>query len=46
MPKGYKMAVINVFPKNRKNNVYETWFISEKINFETMEFSECKNNNV
>jgi hypothetical protein len=46
IPKGYKMAVTNVFPKNRKNNVYETWFISEKINFEPIEFSEWKNNNL
>ena len=46
MPKGYKLAVTNVFPKNRKNNVYETWFINSKINFEPIEFSEWKNNNL
>jgi hypothetical protein len=46
IPKGYKIAVNNIYPKNKKNKIFETWFVSSKINFEPIEFSEWKNNNL
>ena len=46
IPKGYKIAVNNIYPKNKKNKVFETWFVNSKINFEPIEFSEWKNNNL
>ena len=46
IPKGYKIAVNNIYPKNKKNKIFETWFVNSKINFEPMEFSEWKNNNL
>ena len=46
IPKGYKIAVNNIYPKNKKNKIFETWFVNSKINFEPIEFSEWKNNNI
>ena len=46
IPKGYKIAVNNIYPKNKKNKIFETWFVNSKINFELIEFSEWKNNNL
>ena len=46
IPKGYKIAVNNIYPKNKKNKIFETWFVNSKINFEPIEFSEWKNNNL
>ena len=46
IPKGYKIAVNNIYPKNKKNKIFETWFVNSKINFEPIEFSEWKKNNL
>ena len=46
IPKGYKIAVNNIYPKNKKNKIFETWFVNSKINFEPIEFSEWKNNSL
>ena len=46
IPKGYKIAVNNIYPKNKKNKIFETWFVNSKINFEPIEFSEWTNNNL
>tara|TARA_X000000368_G_scaffold6930_1_gene5341 strand:+ start:1023 stop:1634 length:612 start_codon:yes stop_codon:yes gene_type:complete len=46
IPKGYKIAVNNIYPKNKKNKIFETWFVNSKINFEPIEFSEWKDNNL
>ena len=46
IPKGYKIAVNNIYPKNKKNKIFETWFVNSKINFEPIEFSEWKSNNL
>ena len=46
IPEGYKIAVNNIYPKNKKNKIFETWFVNSKINFEPIEFSEWKNNNL
>jgi len=46
IPKGYKIAIDNIFPKNKKNKIFETWFINDNINFNKIEFSEWKSNNI
>ena len=46
LPKGYKIAIDNVFPKNKKKKVFETWFINQDIDFNKIEFIEWKKNNI
>ena len=38
-PHGYKIAVKNVYSNFKKNKIFETWFIRDTINFETIEYS-------
>lgn len=46
IPKGYKVAIENIFPKNKTNKIFETWFINKDINFKKIEFIEWKKNNI
>ena len=46
LPKGYKVAIDNVFPNNKKKKVFETWFINQDIDFNKIEFIEWKKNNI
>tara|TARA_Y100000768_G_scaffold38748_1_gene25460 strand:- start:352 stop:963 length:612 start_codon:yes stop_codon:yes gene_type:complete len=46
IPKGYKVAIKDIYPKNKKNKIFETWFINSQINFEPIEFSVWKKNNL
>ena len=46
IPKGYKIAIDNVFPRNKKKKIFETWFVNKDIDFKKMEFIEWKKNNI
>ena len=46
IPKGYKVAVSNVFPYNKKQNFFETWFIKDSIPFEKIDFIKWKRDNI
>ena len=46
IPKGYKIGVKNVFPKNKRKKIFETWFVSSKIKFQQIEFTIWKKNNL
>ena len=46
LPKGYKVAIDNVFPNNKKKKAFETWFINQDIDFNKIEFIEWKKNNI
>lgn len=37
---GYKIAVYDVYLKNNPSNVFETWFIKNTINLDTVSYSE------
>jgi len=37
---GYKIAVYDVYFKNNPSNVFETWFIKNTIDFDTVSYSE------
>lgn len=41
----YKIAVYDVYHKN-KNNIFETWFVKNSIDFKTMSFEEWKSKNI
>ncbi len=38
----YKVAIKNVYSRNKKNKIFETWFIHEDIKFKEMEYSNWK----
>ena len=42
-PYGYKIGVKNVYSNLKKNKIFETWFISENINFDTIDYSKWVN---
>ena len=46
IPKGYKIAIDNVFPRNKKKKIFETWFVNKDIDFKKVEFIEWKKNNI
>ncbi len=37
-PHGYKIGVKNVYSNLKKNKIFETWFIKETIDFETIDY--------
>ena len=37
-PYGYKIGVKNVYSNLKKNKIFETWFISDAVNFNTIEY--------
>ena len=39
---GYKIAIDNVYSRNKKYKIYETWFINNKINFQKIEYQNWK----
>jgi len=42
---GYKIAVDNVYSRNKKYKIYETWFVNNQINFEEINYQEWKDSN-
>ena len=38
----YKIAIKNVYSRNKKNKVFETWFVNENMNFKEMEYDVWK----
>ena len=42
--KGYKIAIPNVYSRNKKNKIYETWYIKNDIEFDKIDFSQWKKN--
>ena len=45
-PKGYKVAVSNVFPYNKQQNIFETWFVKDNIPFKKIDFNKWRKNNI
>lgn len=39
----YKVAVSNVYSRNKVNKIYETWYVHEEISFEELEYHKWKN---
>ena len=39
-PYGYKIGVKNVYSNLKKNKIFETWFISESVKFNTIEYEK------
>ena len=39
-PYGYKYAVKNVYSNLKKKKIFETWFVKNSINFQTMEYKD------
>ena len=40
----YKVAINDVYSRNKKYKIYETWFIHNDINFEEINYSDWKRN--
>ena len=38
----YKIAIKDVYSRNKKNKIFETWFVHKKVNFEEMKYDEWK----
>ena len=38
----YKVGVKNVYSRNKKYKVYETWFVNNEINFNKIEYENWK----
>ena len=38
----YKIAIKNVYSRNKKNKVFETWFVNKNMNFKEMEYDVWK----
>lgn len=41
----YKIAIDNVYSRNKKNKIYETWYINKKIDFQQISYSLWKKTN-
>lgn len=39
---GYKVAVYNVYPDNKRNKKFETWYVHNTINFNCISFDDWK----
>jgi hypothetical protein len=44
IPLGYKVAVENVYVKQNKDAVFETWFVKESIDFNLQQYEDWKFN--
>lgn len=44
--KNYKVAIDNVYPKNKKNHIYETWYVSKNINYDELNYNYWKSKNL
>ena len=42
----YKVAIDNVYPKNKKKHIYETWYVSKNINFDKSDYVYWKSKNL
>ena len=42
----YKIAIDNVYPKNKPEKLFETWFINNSIKFEKIKYTEWKKLNL
>tara|TARA_Y100001935_G_C17137106_1_gene423584 strand:- start:56 stop:679 length:624 start_codon:yes stop_codon:yes gene_type:complete len=38
----YKIAIKDVYSRNKKNKIFETWFVHKEVNFEEMKYDEWK----
>ena len=38
----YKVAIKDVYSRNKKQKIYETWFVNNKINFIEVNYSEWR----
>ena len=43
---GYKIAIDNVYPKNKKFKIFETWFVNSDINFDEISYDIWKKENL
>ena len=43
---GYKIAIDNIYPKNKKNRIFETWYIRNDIKFESIDYETWKKMNL
>ena len=39
-PYGYKIGVKNVFSNLKKNKIFETWFVREKLDYKTIDYQD------
>ena len=44
--RNYKIAIDNVYPKNKPEKLFETWFINDSIKFNEIEYVEWKKLNL
>lgn len=44
--KNYKVAIENVYPKNKKNHIYETWYVANHIKYDELNYDHWKNQNL
>jgi len=42
LERGYKIAIDNVYSRNKRYKIYETWFINNKINFQKINYQNWK----
>ena len=42
---GYKIAVDNVYSRNKKYKIYETWFVDNKIDFKQVDYQKWREKN-
>jgi len=42
IPLGYKVAVENVYVKENKNAIFETWFVKDSFDFELQQYEDWK----
>ena len=42
----YKIAIDNIYPKNKPEKFFETWFVNNKIDFKSVSYIEWKKKNL
>ena len=42
---GYKIAIDNVYSRNKEYKIFETWFVNRKIDFQEVNYQQWKNKN-
>ena len=41
--RNYKIAIKDVYSRNKRGKIFETWFVNKDIDFEEMKYTEWKN---
>ncbi len=41
--RNYKIAIKDVYSRNKRDKIFETWFVNKDIDFEEMKYTEWKN---